>query len=284
MFYAFSAAEPGRFSGKAGSGAFLLSIRPIREAGKLLFPLKKIRSSERSRDAKEDAMEETFSLRVIARIRSDFTTKFGIPRQSGLVPEQRSEIVFEPEYRDTNALRGLEGYSHLWLIWGFSRVEQKKWSPMVKPPRLGGNTRMGVFATRSPYRPNPLGLSSVELVKMEKRPGLGMVLTVSGADLMDGTPIYDIKPYLSFTDSHPAARNGFAGERYDHALEVVLEDPWRSMLPEEKREALVASLRQDPRPAYQEDPETPYGFEFAGFDVRFRVKEGVLTVFEVVRL
>ena len=158
-------------------------------------------------------MADTFTLKVIARIKSDFTQKFGIPRQSSLGGGQLSTVVFEPEYQDANALRGIEGYSHLWLIWGFSMVERQGWRPTVKPPRLGGNTRMGVFATRSPYRPNPIGLSSVKLVSVENRPGLGRVLTVEGADLMDGTPIYDIKPYLSFTDSHPEAKDGFAGEK-----------------------------------------------------------------------
>ena len=230
-------------------------------------------------------MQENFSLRIIARIHSDFTTKFGIPRQSGLVPEQISTIVFEPEYRDINALRGLQGYSHLWLIWGFSAVRRSEgWSPMVKPPRLGGNKRMGVFASRSPFRPNPLGLSSVKLTGMAAKEGMGTVLYVSGADLMDGTPIYDIKPYLSFTDSHPDAVNGFAGEHYDYALTVDFPERWLQMIPEEKREALIGSLAQDPRPAYQEDPDTPYGFEFAGFDVRFRVCDGVLSVFEIVKL
>ena len=229
-------------------------------------------------------MEQPAALRVIARIRSDFTTKFGIPRQSGLVPEQKAVIVFEPEYRDANALRGLAGFSHIWLIWGFSEVHQEGWSPMVKPPRLGGNKRMGVFATRSPFRPNPIGLSSVRLLGMEARPGLGTVLCVAGADLMDGTPIYDIKPYLSFTDSHTDAVDGFAGERYAYALTVEFPEEWLSMIPEEKRAALTASLAQDPRPAYQNDPEARYGFEYAGFDVRFRVRDGVLTVCEVVRL
>lgn len=229
-------------------------------------------------------MQEPTSLRVIARIQSDFTTKFGIPRQSGLVCEQRATIVFEPPYRDANALRGLEGYSHIWLIWGFSALHQEGWSPMVKPPRLGGNRRMGVFATRSPNRPNPLGLSSVRLDGMEARAGLGTVLHVSGADLMDGSPIYDIKPYLSFTDSHPEARNGFAADHLGDTLEVVLDEPWLSMIPAAKRPALIASLRLDPRPAYQDDPLTPYGFEYAGYDVRFRVNGGVLTVFEIVKL
>ena len=160
-------------------------------------------------------MKDQLTLQVIARIRSDFTSKFGIPRQSNLVPEQEAVIVFEPEYRDENALRGMEGYSHLWLLWGFDQVKQEGWSPMVKPPKLGGNKRMGVFATRSPFRPNPIGLSSVRLVRLEKRPNLGTVLVVSGADLMDGSPIYDIKPYLSFTDSHPDARDGFAADHVE---------------------------------------------------------------------
>ena len=229
-------------------------------------------------------MQDPLQLKVIARIKSDFTTKFGIPRQSGLVKEQRSTIVFEPEYRDANALRGLGEYSHIWLIWGFSAVEREGWSPMVKPPRLGGNTRMGVFATRSPFRPNPIGLSSVRLEGMEVKPGLGTVLHVSGADLMDGTPIYDIKPYLSFTDSHPDAADGFAGEKYGYSLGVEFPEEWLALIPQEKRAALMASLAQDPRPAYHDDPQTRYGFEFAGFDVRFRVEDGVLTVCEVVPL
>lgn len=227
-------------------------------------------------------MHET--LTVIARLRSDFTTKFGIPRQSGLVPEQQGRIVFEPAFRDANALRGIEGYSHLWLIWGFSEVPDKPWSPTVKPPRLGGNKRMGVFATRSPFRPNPIGLSSVRLLGVEPCEGLGTVLLVSGADLMDGTPIYDIKPYLTFTDSHPDASDGFAGERAGYAVEVAFDSALLERIPEEKRGALLASLRQDPRPAYHDDPEMVYGFAYAGFDVRFRVCEGRLTVCEVVPL
>lgn len=230
-------------------------------------------------------MREEWNLRIIAHIRSDFTTKFGIPRQSGMVPQQTAEIVFTPEYRDANALRGIEGYSHLWLIWGFSEFpQQEKWSPMVKPPRLGGKQRMGVFATRSPNRPNPIGLSSVRLLGTEQRKGLGTVLVVSGADLMDGSPIYDIKPYLSFTDSHPDAQNGFAEEKLAHRLEVEFPEELLERIPREKRPALMASLALDPRPAYQDDPEFPYGFEYAGYDVRFRVKESLLTVFDVVPL
>ena len=217
------------------------------------------------------------ALKTIATIRSDFTTKFGIPRQSGLAAAQLSTIVFESEYRDENALRGLDGYSHIWLIWGFSEVKAERWSPMVKPPRLGGNTRMGVFATRSPFRPSPIGLSSV-------RPNLGTVLIVSGADLMDGTPIYDIKPYLSFTDSHPDAKNGFAGERLSYALKVEIPDELMAMIPQSKRDALTESLSQDPRPAYITEPDTPFGFEYAGFDVRFKVNGDTLRVYEIIKL
>lgn len=223
-------------------------------------------------------------LKTIATIRSDFTTKFGIPRQSGLAAAQLSTIVFESEYRDENALRGLDGYSHIWLIWGFSEVKAERWSPMVKPPRLGGNKRMGVFATRSPYRPNPIGLSSVKLEGIEKRPNLGTVLIVSGADLMDGTPIYDIKPYLSFTDSHPDAKNGFAGERLSYALKVEIPDELMAMIPQSKRDALTESLSQDPRPAYITEPDTPFGFEYAGFDVHFKVNGDTLRVYEIIKL
>lgn len=228
--------------------------------------------------------EAPLTLRVIARIHSDFPTKFGIPRQSGLAPSQQAVIQFEPAYRDDNALRGLEDYSHLWLIWGFSEVKQARWSPMVKPPRLGGNTRMGVFATRSPFRPNPIGLSSVRLVGMERKPGCGTLLHVSGGDLMDGTPIYDIKPYLSFTDSHPDARNGFAGPHSGEKLTVSMDGDWLNQIAPEKRAGLVEALAQDPRPAYQEDPETAYGFAYAEFDVRFRVRDGVVQVFEMAPL
>lgn len=229
-------------------------------------------------------MNEPVLLQTIARIRSDFTTKFGIPRQSGLVPAQKATIVFEPAFRDANALRGLDGYDYLWLIWGFSENRRAEWSPMVKPPRLGGKARMGVFATRSPFRPNPLGLSSVRLDGMESIPGQGTVLHISGADLMDGTPIYDIKPYLSFTDSHADAKNGFAGEHLDAALSVVFPEQWKALIPEEKQAALIASLCQDPRPAYQDDPAAVYALEYAGFDVRFSVAAGILTVYEILPL
>lgn len=229
-------------------------------------------------------MQDNWKLEVIARIHSDFSTKFGIPRQSGLVETLSATIVFEPAYRDANALRGLHGFSHIWLLWGFSGVEQERWSPMVKPPRLGGNKRMGVFATRSPFRPNPIGLSSVRLVSMQATPGLGTVLRVSGADLMDGSPIYDIKPYLAFTDSHPDALGGFAGDGQNDLLQVNFDEKWLRLIPENKREALIAALALDPRPAYQNDPRMAYGFAFAGFDIRFRVQDRVLSVFEVVPL
>lgn len=224
------------------------------------------------------------ALKTIATIKSDFTTKFGIPRQSGLSRGQLSTIVFEPEYRDENALRGLDGYSHIWLIWGFSEVKAERWAPMVKPPRLGGNKRMGVFATRSPYRPNPIGLSSVKLEAIEKRPNLGSVLIVSGADLMNGTPIYDIKPYLSFTDSHPDALNGFAQDKLDHSLKVDFPQALLAKIPPQKRAPLIDSLAQDPRPAYISEPDVPFGFEYAGFDIRFKVKNGILSVYEIIEL
>lgn len=218
------------------------------------------------------------ALKTIATIRSDFTTKFGIPRQSGLAAAQLSTIVFESEYRDENALRGLDGYSHIWLIWGFSEVKAERWSPMVKPPRLGGNKRMGVFATRSPFRPNAIGLSSVELDHVEAATPEGPVIWVRGADLMDGTPILDIKPYLPFTDSHPNAKAGFTQHTGGHHLSVEYAPGLLEKVPCEKREALTQVLAQDPRPAYQDDPGRVYGMEFAGFEVHFTVHEGLLRV------
>jgi tRNA-Thr(GGU) m(6)t(6)A37 methyltransferase TsaA len=224
------------------------------------------------------------SMKVIARIRTDFPTKFGIPRQSGLINELKAVIVFEPEYRNFDALRGLEGFTHIWLIWGFTQAIRDTWAPMVKPPRLGGNKRMGVFATRSPFRPNSIGLSSVRLDSIEPNTDLGPVLYVSGADLMDNTPIYDIKPYLPYTDSHPEAVGGFADPVKDYALEVEFPEKWLQMIPEEHRDGLFGVLANDPRPSYQNDPNRRYGFEFAGFDVRFTVQENKLTVCEVVIL
>ena len=217
-------------------------------------------------------------MHIIARIRSDFPTKFGIPRQSGLVEDLRATVVFEPDYRNPDALRGLEEFSHLWLIWQFSQAVRDTWSPTVRPPRLGGNTRMGVFATRSPFRPNPIGLSCVRLVGMEKDPELGHVLVVAGADLMDGTPILDIKPYLPYADSHPEASGGFTGNVGGKVLEVDFPPELLDKVPEDKREALVGVLSRDPRPSYQHDPERVYGMAFAGLEVRFSVDGDVLHV------
>ena len=225
-------------------------------------------------------MAEELSFNIIARIHSDFPTKFGIPRQSGLVQELKSRIVFEPEYRDENALRGIEQFTHLWLIWNFS--ESKGWSPTVRPPRLGGNTRLGVFATRSPFRPNPIGLSSVRLEGVERDPKLGPVLLVSCADLMDGTPILDIKPYIPYADSHPEASDGFTAQTIQHHLEVDFPAELLDRVPVDKRTALTGVLAQDPRPSYQDDPERIYGFPFAGMELRFRVEGNQLTVVDVI--
>ena len=221
---------------------------------------------------------------IIARIHTDFPTKFGIPRQSGLVDALKATIVFEPDYRNPDALRGLEGFSHIWLIWEFSEAVRDTWSPTVRPPRLGGNTRMGVFATRSPFRPNAIGLSSVKLDGIGQHPDYGSVLYVSGADLMDNTPIYDIKPYIPYTDCHPDAVAGFTAPLDEHLLEVELPEQWLQLIPEERRAALIGVLKLDPRPSYQEDEGRVYGVEFAGFDIRFCVKGTKLTVREVVIL
>lgn len=223
--------------------------------------------------------EET--IQVIARMHSDFATKFGIPRQSGLVEELKSTIVFEPEFRNPDALRGIEGFSHLWIIWQFSGAVRQSWSPTVRPPRLGGNTRMGVFATRSPFRPNHLGLSSVKLLGVEQTAQYGTVLHVGGADLMDGTPIFDIKPYISYGDCHPDAIGGFTDQAGEFLLEVDFPKNLLLKLPEEKWEAAMGVLRHDPRPSYQRSPERVYGLTFAGFDIRFTVKDTLLTVVEV---
>lgn len=226
-------------------------------------------------------MAEELKMKIIARIHTDFPTKFGIPRQSGLVEELKSTLVFEPEYRDENALRGIEQFSHLWLIWQFSEAVREDWSPTVRPPRLGGNTRIGVFATRSPFRPNAIGLSSVKLEGVRRDPKYGMVLDLSCADLMDGTPILDIKPYIPFSDAHPEASEGYTAQTITHALELVLPDELLRQVPGNKRTALQGVLKQDPRPSYQEDPERIYGFNFAGQEIRFRVADGVLTVVEI---
>ena len=223
-------------------------------------------------------MSELSQLKIIARIRSDFSEKFGIPRQSGLVEELKSVIVFEPEFRNPDALRGLEGFSHLWLIWQFSKAVREDWSPTVRPPRLGGNERLGVFATRSPFRPNPIGLSCVKLDRVELHPELGPVIHVAGADLMDGTPIYDIKPYLPYADCKPDALGGFASLPKEATLEVDCPEELLARFPADRRAALLAVLAQDPRPSYQNDPERVYGMAFAGFNIRFTVAENVLTV------
>lgn len=226
-------------------------------------------------------MCQDFSMRVIARIHSDFSTKFGVPRQSGLVNSLLSTVVFEPEYRNPEALRGLEGFSHLWLVWVFDQAVRKDWSPTVRPPRLGGNQRMGVFATRSPFRPNPIGLSSVELAEIRQTPDQGTVLVLRGADLMDGTPILDIKPYIPYADAHPEAQGGFAAAPAGETLEVEIPEPLLDQVPEDRREALRGVLAQDPRPHYQKDPERVYGFGFAGLEIRFSVDGDRLIVRDI---
>ena len=221
------------------------------------------------------------TIQPIARMRSDFSTKFGIPRQSGLVEQLRSTIVFEPEFRNPDALRGIEEFSHLWIIWQFSEAVRQGWSPTVRPPRLGGNTRMGVFATRSPFRPNNLGLSSVRLLGVEQTVAFGTVLHVGGADLMDGTPIFDIKPYISYSDCHPDAAGGFTDRTGEFLLDVDFPRQLLEKLPPDKREAALAVLSHDPRPSYQRSETRVYGLIFAGFDIRFTVREERLTVREV---
>ena len=226
-------------------------------------------------------MPQEFTMRPIARIHSDFSTKFGVPRQSGLVDALESTIVFEPEFRNENALRGLEGFSHIWLVWVFDQAVWKEWSPTVRPPRLGGNTRMGVFATRSPFRPNPIALSCVKLAGIERTANWGTVLRVRGADLMSGTPILDIKPYIPYADSHPEALGGFAAAPAGEALKVIIPPELLEKVPEGRREALRGVLAQDPRPHYQDDPERIYGFGFAGMEVKFSVSGKQLTVRDI---
>lgn len=220
-------------------------------------------------------------MKVIAHIRSPFPTKFGIPRQSGLVEQVRSTVVFTPEFRNPDALRGIEGFSHLWLIWSFSQAVRSTWSPTVRPPRLGGNARMGVFATRSPFRPNAIGLSSVKLEGVEAHPQWGTVLQVSGADLLDGTPIFDIKPYLPYTDAHPEATGGFTAGYAGYHLTVDFPPALLAQVPQALRASLEGVLAQDPRPSYQEDPARVYGMAFGGLEVKFSVRDGVLTVLAV---
>lgn len=233
---------------------------------------------------KQNASQSDMSLECIAKIYTDFPEKFGIPRQSGIVDALKGVIVFESKYRNPDALRGLEGFSHIWLIWGFHKISRGNWSPMVKPPRLGGNMRMGVFATRSPNRPNSLGLSSVRLDKIEYNKEYGPILHVSGVDLMDQTPIYDIKPYLVYCDSHPEAREGFVENIEDNNLQVNISEDILNQIPERYHEALMGVLSEDPRPSYHDDPERVYGFYFAGYNIRFRVKDKILTVCEITKI
>ena len=224
------------------------------------------------------------TIEPIAKIKSDFSSKFGIPRQSGLVDELRATIVFEPKYRNPDALRGMEDFSHLWLIWQFSENVRSEWSPTVRPPRLGGNVRLGVFATRSPFRPNNLGLSCVKLIGLEQTAEFGTVIHVAGADLMDGTPIFDVKPYVPYSDCHPDALGGFTDATPRQTLEVVIDPQLLEQLPQDKQQAAIGVLAQDPRPSYQNDPERIYGLPFAGHDIRFRVQENILTVIEIKEL
>lgn len=224
---------------------------------------------------------DSICMDVIAVMHSDFPTKFGIPRQSGLAEALQSTIVFEPAYRNPEALRGIEGFSHLWILWQFSQAVRQEWSPTVRPPRLGGNTRMGVFATRSPFRPNAIGLSCVRLLSVEHTQDMGTVLHIGGADLMDGTPILDIKPYIPYCDAHPEAMGGFTQNAGDYLLEVKFPENLKQRLPAEKQEAICQVLSHDPRPSYQKDSDRIYGLSFAGFDIRFTVKDKVLTVVDV---
>ena len=228
-----------------------------------------------------DNANSTVPLRIIAHIHTPFEDKFGLPRQSSLIPQIKSEIVFEKAFRDTAAVRGLDRYSHIWLLWYFSRNEGRSWSPMVRPPRLGGNRKVGVFASRSPFRPSPIGLSAVRLNGVEHTADRGTVLHVSGADLMDGTPILDIKPYLSFADAIPDAQGSLLDDDDETLLTVVFPDILENLVPPAHRAALKQALAGDPRPSYHDDPERVYGFPFAGLEVRFQVKHGVLTVVEV---
>ena len=224
---------------------------------------------------------DTVQMNIIARMKSDFPDKFGIPRQSGLIPELQSTIVFEPEYRNDDALRGLEDFSHLWIIWQFSKAVRNDWSPTVRPPRLGGNVRMGVFATRSPFRPNEIGLSSVRIAGIERTKEYGTVIHVNGADLMDGTPIFDIKPYIPYSDCHNDAVGGFTDHAGSFILDVDISDKLMLKVPESKRSALMGVLSHDPRPSYQQDPDRIYGLTFADKNIRFKVIGNTLTVLDI---
>lgn len=222
-------------------------------------------------------------MRAVARMKSDFPDKFGIPRQSGLAKDLVSTIIFEPEYRNPDALRGLENFSHLWIIWQFSEAVREDWSPTVRPPRLGGNTRLGVFATRSPFRPNSIGLSSVKILSLEETKAYGTVIHVAGADLMDGTPILDIKPYIPYSDCHTDATGGFTDDAEDFLLDVVFPEELLQKVPENKRQALREVLSHDPRPSYQKDSDRIYGLRFADMNIRFTVQNKILTVFNIER-
>lgn len=231
-----------------------------------------------------NANDSSLTLDCIAKIHTDFPEKFGLPRQSGIVDSLQATIVFEPKYRNPDALRGLEKFSHVWLIWGFHHMERDRWAPMVKPPRLGGNKRIGVFATRSPNRPNALGLSSVRLEAIDTHKEYGPIIHVSGIDIVDQTPIYDIKPYLAYTDSHPDASEGFTQELGDYELVVDFNDEMRRQIPQSYHEPLIGVLAQDPRPSYHDDPERIYGLYFAGYNIRFQVRDRVLSVYEITKL
>ena len=228
------------------------------------------------------AMKNELLIKPIAYIRNDFKEKFGIPRQSGRAPSVLSEIVFEPEYRHPDALRGIEGFSHLWLLFDFSKAHKTEWSATVRPPRLGGNTRVGVFASRSPFRPNPIGLSCVRLLRVEKREKEGCVLILSGADLLDGTPVYDIKPYLPFADCQQDATGGYASVHERDGLTVHFPQALLEKIPMEKRAGLIECLADDPRPSYQDEPERVYGMAFADFQIKFKVEKNALTVVDVL--
>ncbi len=222
-------------------------------------------------------------MNIIAHIQNDYTSKFGVPRQSGLVNEAESLIIFEPEYRVTEAIRGLENFNYVWLIWEFSEINDKKWSPTVRPPRLGGNKRVGVFATRSPFRPNPIGLSSVKIKSIEKTERYGYVIKVLGADLMNGTPIYDIKPYLPYADCHADALNGFADTEFKK-LSVIIPENIKCNFSKIRLNALIATLEQDPRPQYIDDPNREFGLIFAEYNIKFTVSENILTVIEIAKV
>ena len=223
-------------------------------------------------------------MKIIAKIKTDMPDKFGVPRQSGIVEELTGKIIFEPEYRVREAVRGLEEFSHLWIIWQFSENLRSSWSPTVRPPRLGGEIRKGVFATRSPFRPNPIGLSCVKIEKIEFTKELGPVISVSGVDMTDDTPIYDIKPYITYTDSRPDAKQSFAGDFIDYGLKVDFPEKLLSLIPDEKQAGIIGILRHDPRPAYQDSPDRVYGVRYLDFDVHFKVKDNMLTVIDIVKI